>query len=449
MQILLTGGSGLLGNELRKLGLPLVTPTSAELDITDGDAVAEFVARNEPDVIIHAAAATNNRQIEANPSLALDVNITGTTNIARACLGTRIRLVYLSTDYVYRGDRREYSEDDEILPGNLYAWSKLAGEAAVRAVPNHLIIRTSFGSSEFAYPAAFTDKFASKDYVDRIAPQILEASLSPLTGVLNIGGPRRSLFDYAVERNPDVSAITLGDSDVFTPCDTSMDLSRWQEFQRGEGVIRGVTACRVCGGRDMETYLDLGMMPLANNLAPSAMAARQMERFPMQVQFCKTCSLSQLTLVVDPREMFSHYAYRSSVSQGYARHCRAMAQSVGARLGLGPKDLVVDIAGNDGTLLLEFKEELGVKVLNVDPAENITVSFGRSRHSGDQRILVSGCGVKNRGAVHGKPRLITATNVFAHVDDVREFVFAAGCVSRGHRCAHARVSLWSRFYRAP
>ena len=424
MHVLLTGGTGLLGNELQKLGIPLDSPSSDELDITDASAVAEYIANARPDVIIHAAAATNNREIEANPSLALDVNIGGTTNIARACLGTRIRLVYLSTDYVYKGDRRDYSEDDELLPGNLYAWSKLAGEAAVRAVANYLIIRTSFGSSAFAYPAAYTDKFASKDYVDRIAPQILEAALSPLTGVLNIGGPRRTLFDYASERNPGISALTLGESGIFTPRDTSMDLSRWQKYQRGEGVVRGVTECRVCGSADMETYLDLGMMPLANNLAPSATAARQMDRFPMQVQFCKSCSLSQLTVVVDPREMFSHYAYRSSVSQGYVRHCRAMARSVGTILGLGPKDLVVDIAGNDGTLLLEFKEELGVKVLNVDPAENIS-AIAEERGIPTINAFWSSDVAGRIADVHGKPGLITATNVFAHVDDVREFVAAA------------------------
>ena len=425
MQVLLTGGSGLLGNELEKLGIPLVSPSSTELDITDAAAVAAFVSRARPDVIIHAAASTDNRQIEASPMLALDVNIVGTANIARACLGTRIRLVYLSTDYVYKGDRREYSEEDELLPGNLYAWSKLGGEAAVRAVPNHLIIRTSFGSSEFAYPAAFTDKFTSKDYVDRIAPQILEAALSPLTGVVNIGGPRRTMFDYASERNPDVAAITLGESDVFTPRDTSMDLGRWRQFQQGRSVVRGVTACRVCGSSEMEKYLDLGMMPLANNLAPTAIAARQMARFPMQVQFCKACSLSQLTVVIDPRELFSRYAYRSSVSRGYARHCRAMAKSIGAILDLGPKDLVVDIAGNDGTLLLEFKEELGVNVLNVDPAENIS-AIAEERGVPTINAFWSSDVAGRIADVHGRPMLITATNVFAHVDDVREFVSAAG-----------------------
>ena len=105
MLILLTGGSGLLGTELAKLGADLVRPTRDELDITDAVAVAEFIASLAPDVICHAAAVTDNRVIESNPSEALATNISGSVNLARACLGTRIRLVYLSTDYVYRGDR--------------------------------------------------------------------------------------------------------------------------------------------------------------------------------------------------------------------------------------------------------------------------------------------------------------------------------------------------------
>ena len=204
MRILLTGGTGLLGTELQKLDAGLVAPSRGELDIRDAGAVADCFASVKPDVILHTAAVTNNRDIEADPDEALEVNIVGTTNIARACLGTRIRLVYLSTDYVYRGDRGNYDEVDEVLPSNLYAWTKLAGEAAVRAVPNHLIIRTSFGAAEFAYPAAFADKWSSKEYVDIIAPEILKAARSPLTGVINIGGPRRTLYEYASARNPDV-----------------------------------------------------------------------------------------------------------------------------------------------------------------------------------------------------------------------------------------------------
>ena len=182
MRILLTGGSGLLGSELTNLDASIVAPGHDELDIGDRDAVSRFVDRERPDIILHAAAITDNRAIEADPDDALSVNIGGTVNLARACLGTRIRLVYVSTDYVYRGDRGNYGEQDEVLPSNLYAWTKLGGEAAVRSVPNHLIIRTSFGAPTFAYPAAFADKWSSKEYVDVIATEILDAARSPLTG---------------------------------------------------------------------------------------------------------------------------------------------------------------------------------------------------------------------------------------------------------------------------
>ena len=438
MQILLTGGSGLLGTELLKLDATLDAPSRATLDMSDAEAVSEYVAATNPDVILHAAAITNNRDIEAHPGDALDVNIVGTANLARACIGTRIRLVYLSTDYVYKGDRGDYVETDELLPVNLYAWTKLAGEAAVRAVPNHLIIRTSFGRAEFDYPAAFSDKWSSKEYVDLIAPDLLEAARSPLTGVVHIGGPRRTIYDYAVERNAKVNRIERGESAHESPADTSLNQEKWQAYKLGEGIVRGVTACRICGNNDMTTYLDLGMLPLANNLAPTAVEARQMQRFPMQVQFCNDCALSQLSAVVDPRAMFSHYTYRSSINKGYIKHCREMARSVRNLLSLTEADLVVDVAGNDGALLAEFREEIGVKVLNVDPAENIAAiaeSRGIPTINDFWSVEIAAKILQD----YGKPKLITATNVFAHVDDVRGFVKAA------KNCLHEHGALMLEF----
>ena len=230
MQILLTGGSGLLGTEILKLSTNVLAPNRKELDIRDASAVASYVTDAAPDIILHAAAATNNREIEANPAEALKVNINGTANVALACLGTDIRLVYVSTDYVYKGDRGNYAETDELLPSNLYAWTKLAGEAAVRTIRNHLIIRTSFGASRFDYPEAFADKWSSKDYVDRIAPKILEATTGTVRGVLNIGGSRRTIYDYAVERNSDVNKATLSGSSLDSPVDTSLNLDKWESL---------------------------------------------------------------------------------------------------------------------------------------------------------------------------------------------------------------------------
>lgn len=438
VQILVTGGSGLLGSELLRLDGRLVAPSHDELDITDAKSLAAHIAALRPDTILHAAAVTDNRDVEADPAGALRVNIIGTTNLALACLGTRIRLVYLSTDYVYPGERGNHSESDDLLPSNLYAWTKLAGEAAVRAVPNHLIIRTSFGASRFAYPAAFTDKWSSKEYVDIVAADVLDAAKSPLTGVLNIGGPKRTLYEYALERNPDIRGVERGPFSVESPADTSMDLTRWRDYRAGSGVLRGVTQCRVCGSDNLMKYLDLGMMPLANNLADSAAEAKHTDRFPMQVQYCTDCSLSQLTVVIDPRVMFSHYTYRSSVNRGYVRHCRAMAASVGEKLDLSAADLVVDIAGNDGTLLAEFRDELGVRVLNVDPATNIAaiaVERGVPTISNFWSMDVA----TNILEQYGRPRLITATNVFAHVDDVRGFVAAV------QHCLHEEGALVLEF----
>ncbi len=231
MRILLTGGTGLLGIELLKLDADMIAPRRSELDITDAFAVAEYINKLLPDVIVHAAAVTNNRDIEADPSEALEVNIKGTANVAQACLGSGTRLVYISSDYVYKGDRGDYSESDEVLPSNLYAWTKLAGEAAVRAVANHLIVRTSFGASEFQYPAAFTDKWSSKQYVDEVAPKILQAAVGSATGVLNIGGPRRTLYEYASERNPKVKKISRGAAPHDATADTSLNLDKWSALE--------------------------------------------------------------------------------------------------------------------------------------------------------------------------------------------------------------------------
>lgn len=420
---MLTGGSGLLGSELQKISKNIVAPTRDELDVRDESAIAHHIREFRPDIVLHAAAVTDNQKIKGDPASALDINIKGSANVVRACLGTRIRLVYLSTDYVYPGNKGHYSEDNELQPTNLYAWTKLAGEAAVRAVPNHLIIRTSFGPNIFPYPIAFSDKWSSKEYVDVIAPEVLEATVSPLTGVINIGGPRRTIYDFAVKRNRQVRSVERVDNEYDTPADTSLDLRRWRDYRNAKGVVRSVTECRICESPSLVKYLDLGMMPIANNLSDSALLALQAERFPLQLQYCNDCSLSQLTTIIDPEEMFAHYTYRSSINKGYIRHCRELADLVKEKFGVTSDDLILDIAGNDGTLLTEFKNELGVNVLNVDAAKNIAaVAEDRGIPTINEFwSMVVADRILNE---YERPKLVLATNVFAHVDDLQEFLMS-------------------------
>ena len=145
MSLLVIGGTGTLGTELNKISPQSLFPTQLELDITKQELIDPYIATHNPSVIILAASVAHHLSIESNPRSAIEVNIKGSANIALACLERRIRLVYISTDYVYKGDRGNYQESDEVLPSNPYAWTKLGGEASVRMVPNHLIIRTSFG----------------------------------------------------------------------------------------------------------------------------------------------------------------------------------------------------------------------------------------------------------------------------------------------------------------
>lgn len=426
MRILLIGGSGMLGAELLKINPNMDAPVRRELDITKDDA-SFYIRETKPDIVILAAAVTDNRAVEKNPAEALNVNIIGTALIANACIEHGVRLIYLSTDYIYPGDHGNCRESDPIQPFNLYSWTKLGGECSVKAVPNHLIIRTSFGANIFPYKQAFTDKWTSKDYVDQIAPLIYEAALSPLTGVLNIGTARKTLFSHATERNEAVEAIKITDSNFNTPYDTSLNFQKWLDYKSSKSIAKPHTNCRVCGSSDMVKYLDLGLMPLANNLEFTAQVAKDKERFPLQVMFCQNCALSQLSIVIAPEKMFSNYVYRSGVNGGYVEHCKQMARELHEEYNFERGFFHIDIAGNDGTLLKAFKSTgLNTKQLNVDPASNLTAISEQAGIPSRTDFWSLELAENIRENYHPEGAdLITATNVFAHLDNVKDFM--QGC----------------------
>jgi len=422
MKIILIGGSGTLGQQLQKINPDIICPTHKECDIESFADVMVLINHYDPDIIIHAAAITDNRQVEKDPTKAVSINIIGTAHVAIIAAEMNKRLVYISTDYVYPGDHGNYTENDPLQPFNLYAATKLGGECAVKAVKNHLIIRTSFGKNDFEYKEAFTDKWTSKCYADQIAPMILEAALSPLTGVLNLGTERKTLYDYASARST-VKPVKIADTSFATPYDTSLNLQKWIDYKSSKSIAKPHTECRVCGSKNMTKYLDLGLMPLANNLEPTALLAKASPRFPLQVMFCHDCSLSQLSVVIDPEKMFSHYTYRSSVNGPYVDHCKRMAIDLKELYGLTDQSFHIDIAGNDGTLLKEFKSVVGGKVLNVDPANNL-IAIAEAQGIPSMADFWGLEVAEKIVSIHGKADLITATNVFAHLDNVTEFISA-------------------------
>lgn len=228
MSVLFTGGSGLLGSAVRKLRPDWFFPSHAEMEITNLDDVATVIAFSGVDVVVHAAAMTSPPKVDAAVEYAIATNIVGTGNVVSACATLDCRMVYISTDYVFRGDRGQYAPDDEIHPGNKYAWSKLGGECAVRMYDQGLIIRGSFGPVPFPYPRAFGDHFTSRIPVAEFAKRVVQIVEQdpPLFGVVHIAGQRRSVLEYAHSISPELSIGEISRSDVSfaVPRDTSLVL---------------------------------------------------------------------------------------------------------------------------------------------------------------------------------------------------------------------------------
>ena len=224
LKALLTGGSGTLGTELRKLSndsLQFYSPSSSEFNILNQEQIEKRFRKIDFDLVIHCAALTNVTEIEKNPIKAIEVNIIGTINILRECISHNKKMIFISTDYVFDGKKGNYSIDDPINPLSKYAKTKAAAELAVRTYNNSLVIRTSFYGHDFPYEKAFTDQWTSKDYVDLIAPKILNAIKSDKIGIVHIGSSRRSVYEIALERRDDVKPIILNDIDFKIPKDVS------------------------------------------------------------------------------------------------------------------------------------------------------------------------------------------------------------------------------------
>ncbi len=232
--LFVTGANGRMGRELiprlELRGWRITAPSSRELDITDERAVARAL---EPDVdiVLHLAAYTDVAKAEIERERAWAVNVVGSRNIARH---TRARLVHISTDYVFDGERGMYLETDTPNPSNYYSVTKLVAEEAARANPNALIVRTSFKESVWPYPVAFEDQFTSADFTDVIAGE-LELLLLNLALVedkaLHVVTERKSVFDLARRRNLEVQPGSRTSARVHIPPDVSLDNIRWRAIK--------------------------------------------------------------------------------------------------------------------------------------------------------------------------------------------------------------------------
>ena len=150
MRVLVTGVKGQLGydvmNELKKQGLTGIGVDVDEMDITDAEACRRVITEAKPDAVIHCAAYTAVDAAEQNMELCRKVNADGTRNIAEVCKGLDIKMMYISTDYVFNGQgTRPWEPDDHREPLNAYGQSKYEGELAVEElVKKFFIVRIAW-----------------------------------------------------------------------------------------------------------------------------------------------------------------------------------------------------------------------------------------------------------------------------------------------------------------
>ncbi|MBW8041253.1 MAG: sugar nucleotide-binding protein [Planctomycetes bacterium] len=233
-RIIFTGGSGLLGSEFRKILPEIEYPSSKDFNISDYNQIEQYTATNNCELIIHAAAFTSPPLVEKDPLKALNVNIVGTSNVVKLCMKFDIRLVYISTDYVFKGDKGNYTETDPVYPSNKYAWSKLGGECAVRMHDKSLIIRTTFGPNVFPYEKAFIDQWTSRESVSVIANMISKIINKDITGTIHVGGKRKTVFEYArgLDKLKNIGRMSTKDVSFPVPMDTSLNTDRYNQIIR-------------------------------------------------------------------------------------------------------------------------------------------------------------------------------------------------------------------------
>ena len=226
--ILISGGDGNLAKEIVKAnnGYNIIALPKSSLNINDKDELDKIINEVKPNIFIHTAALTRPMiKHITHPEISIETNIIGTSNIVLACMKKNIKLIYISTDYVYPCTKGNYSEEDSLLPVNEYAWSKLGGECAVNLYKNSLILRMALCQQPFPHPKALVDIKKSYLYMDEAAKIVLK--LINEKGIINVGGETMTPFEFAKKTNSNLEKISLEEiGDVKMGKDASMNISK-------------------------------------------------------------------------------------------------------------------------------------------------------------------------------------------------------------------------------
>lgn len=186
----------------------------------------------------------------------------------------------------------------------------------------------------------------------------------------------------------------------------------------GHSVI--ADRCQITGSKNLESILFLGYLPPVNTMPLIGSPLTEQPSYPAELFWCEESKLAQLGLVVDPKILFPpSYPYTSGTTKILRDNFAQLSLEVAELYPLMPNDLVVDIGSNDGTLLSNFKKD-DLRVMGVEPTDAGKLSLGK----GIPTIIsfFNSSAVDQILREHGKAKLVTAANVFAHIEDLNSVV---------------------------
>lgn len=180
-----------------------------------------------------------------------------------------------------------------------------------------------------------------------------------------------------------------------------------------------IQKCPITEDSNLFTYLDLGNFPLVNNLCFSKDESLNCKKYPLKVNYFPSSKLSTLSHAINSKLMFNNYVFKTGVNKPYIKHSKKMFEKIKNKVSLDQGDLIVDIGGNDGTLLKTFSTEStkDYQYLNIDPSINLS----KECKSKGIPVLTEFFSSSTSNKVNSKAKVIISTNVFQHLLDINSF----------------------------
>ncbi|CAB4142923.1 RfbD dTDP-4-dehydrorhamnose reductase [uncultured Caudovirales phage] len=225
-------GDGLLGSEIvRQTGWDYLSRKKDGFDITQDEEFGSYFTSTDNttkyDVILNCIACTDT--YSSSRDVHWDVNFKSVVSLSNFCTAHHIKLVHISTDYVYTNSESEASEDSVPVHGdNWYSYTKLLGDSYVQLNPEHLILRETHKETPFKYSGAWINQIGNFDYVDVVAKVIIDLTKYNAKGLYNVGTELKNMLELAKRTKSDVLPILSQQSKM--PTNVSMNITKLNNF---------------------------------------------------------------------------------------------------------------------------------------------------------------------------------------------------------------------------